>query len=182
VSPKLRTVSGSVCKENWFAMMRKALVTGSCGLIGSEVCVYLARSGYSVSGIDFQYRGLACAAAAVLLLPVLLRICRYQSASISLACCVAAALIVAPHAYLYDVALLIPLCLSVTRFGSLRSLAQWLVSPVATYPLALKWAVPGAAFIVFPVLVLLVRIGNRSLKEGHELSPAPLQTCAGASG
>jgi len=45
-------VSGSVCKENWFAVMRKALVIGSCGLIGSEVWVYLARSGYSVSGID----------------------------------------------------------------------------------------------------------------------------------
>ena len=37
-------------------MTKKALVTGSCGLIGSEVCVHLARSGYSVFGIDNNER------------------------------------------------------------------------------------------------------------------------------
>jgi CDP-paratose 2-epimerase len=37
-------------------MTRKALVTGSCGLIGSEVCLYLARHGYEVFGIDNNER------------------------------------------------------------------------------------------------------------------------------
>ncbi len=38
--------------------MRKkhALVTGSCGLVGSEISLYLARRGYSVSGIDNNQR------------------------------------------------------------------------------------------------------------------------------
>jgi len=35
---------------------KSALVTGACGLIGSEVCGYLARSGYQVSGIDNNER------------------------------------------------------------------------------------------------------------------------------
>jgi CDP-paratose 2-epimerase len=35
---------------------KKALVTGSCGLIGSEVCIHLARNGYSVSGVDNNER------------------------------------------------------------------------------------------------------------------------------
>jgi CDP-paratose 2-epimerase len=35
---------------------RKALVTGSCGLIGSEVAVHFARSGYAVTGIDSNHR------------------------------------------------------------------------------------------------------------------------------
>jgi len=33
-----------------------ALVTGSCGLIGSEVCVYLARHGLQIAGIDNNQR------------------------------------------------------------------------------------------------------------------------------
>jgi len=37
-------------------MTKKALVTGSCGLIGSEVCVHLARNGYSICGIDNNER------------------------------------------------------------------------------------------------------------------------------
>ena len=32
------------------------LVTGSCGLIGSEVSVYFARQGYQVCGIDSNHR------------------------------------------------------------------------------------------------------------------------------
>lgn len=127
-------------------------------------------------GFGFQYRALACAAAAMLLLPVLLRICRRQTAWICLSCCVAAGLIVAPHAYIYDVALLIPLCLSVIRFRSLQTVALWLMSPVAAYPLALGRAFLEAAFIVFPVLLLLIRIGKRSLEEERELPSAPLQT------
>jgi hypothetical protein len=147
--------------------------------------VYMPSVAGLLASLHFRYRGLACVAAAVLLLPVLLRICRNQSASICLGCCVAAALIVAPHAFINDVALLIPLCLSVTPFGSLRSLALWLMSPVAVYPLLLAGRynnlpleVLGAAFVVFPVLVLLVRIRNRSLEKERELSPAPLQTYA----
>jgi CDP-paratose 2-epimerase len=35
---------------------KKALITGSCGLIGSEVAVYLAREGLNVSGIDNNQR------------------------------------------------------------------------------------------------------------------------------
>ncbi len=37
-------------------MTRKALVTGSCGLIGSEVCVHLGRNGFRVFGIDNNER------------------------------------------------------------------------------------------------------------------------------
>ena len=35
---------------------KKALVTGSCGLIGSEVCLHLARNGFSVYGVDNNER------------------------------------------------------------------------------------------------------------------------------
>jgi CDP-paratose 2-epimerase len=34
----------------------KALVTGSCGLIGSEVCIHLAKNGYAIIGIDNNER------------------------------------------------------------------------------------------------------------------------------
>ncbi len=37
-------------------MTGRALVTGSCGLIGSEVCVHLGRNGYGVFGIDNNQR------------------------------------------------------------------------------------------------------------------------------
>ena len=37
-------------------MTKKALVTGSCGLIGSEVCLHLAKAGYSIVGIDNNER------------------------------------------------------------------------------------------------------------------------------
>src|SRR3954451_894079 len=36
--------------------MRKALVTGSCGLIGSEVSIFLGRSGFQVFGVDNNER------------------------------------------------------------------------------------------------------------------------------
>jgi len=35
---------------------KKALVTGSCGLIGSEVCLHLGRRGYQIHGIDNNER------------------------------------------------------------------------------------------------------------------------------
>jgi CDP-paratose 2-epimerase len=35
---------------------KKVLVTGSCGLIGSEVCLFFAREGFQVSGIDSNHR------------------------------------------------------------------------------------------------------------------------------
>ncbi|HEX4770010.1 MAG TPA: NAD-dependent epimerase/dehydratase family protein [Bryobacteraceae bacterium] len=35
---------------------RSVLVTGSCGLIGSEVCIFFAREGFSVTGIDSNHR------------------------------------------------------------------------------------------------------------------------------
>jgi CDP-paratose 2-epimerase len=35
---------------------RNLLVTGSCGLIGSEVCCFFARMGFEVAGIDNNYR------------------------------------------------------------------------------------------------------------------------------
>lgn len=35
---------------------RRVLVTGSCGLIGSEVSVYFARQGFQVTGIDSNHR------------------------------------------------------------------------------------------------------------------------------
>jgi CDP-paratose 2-epimerase len=34
----------------------RVLVTGSCGLIGSEVCLRFQRAGYSVLGIDNNQR------------------------------------------------------------------------------------------------------------------------------
>lgn len=37
-------------------MPRKVLVTGSCGLIGSEVCIHLAGRGFQVAGIDNNLR------------------------------------------------------------------------------------------------------------------------------
>ena len=37
-------------------MKKTALVTGSCGLIGSEVCVHLANAGFEVAGIDSNER------------------------------------------------------------------------------------------------------------------------------
>lgn len=37
-------------------MAKKALVTGSCGLIGSEVCIHLARNGFSIFGVDNNER------------------------------------------------------------------------------------------------------------------------------
>jgi CDP-paratose 2-epimerase len=36
--------------------MPTVLVTGSCGLIGSEVCVFFARQGFRVTGIDSNHR------------------------------------------------------------------------------------------------------------------------------
>src|SRR3954452_16199699 len=35
---------------------QKALITGSCGLIGSEVSVYFSRAGYAITGIDSNHR------------------------------------------------------------------------------------------------------------------------------
>ncbi len=37
-------------------MSTKVLVTGSCGLIGSEVAVYFSRLGFSVTGVDNNFR------------------------------------------------------------------------------------------------------------------------------
>jgi CDP-paratose 2-epimerase len=37
-------------------MVKKALVTGSCGLIGSEVSIHLARNGYRIHGVDNNER------------------------------------------------------------------------------------------------------------------------------
>ena len=37
---------------------RKVLVTGSCGLIGSEVAVYFARQGFEITGIDSNHRAI----------------------------------------------------------------------------------------------------------------------------
>jgi len=36
--------------------IRKALVTGSCGLIGSEVAIFFSRNGFEVIGIDSNHR------------------------------------------------------------------------------------------------------------------------------
>ncbi len=35
---------------------KKALVTGSCGLIGSEVCIHFSRAGYQIIGVDNNQR------------------------------------------------------------------------------------------------------------------------------
>src|ERR1700761_8460632 len=36
--------------------MKKLLVTGSSGLVGSEVCVYFSQKGYEIHGIDNNQR------------------------------------------------------------------------------------------------------------------------------
>ncbi len=41
---------------NRFQVAKSALVTGSCGLIGSEVSLHLARHGFRVFGIDNNQR------------------------------------------------------------------------------------------------------------------------------
>jgi CDP-paratose 2-epimerase len=38
------------------ARQRNVLVTGSCGLIGSEVCLFFAREGFRIIGIDSNHR------------------------------------------------------------------------------------------------------------------------------
>jgi CDP-paratose 2-epimerase len=38
--------------------MKKLLVTGSSGLVGSEVCVYFARKGYEIHGVDNNQRAI----------------------------------------------------------------------------------------------------------------------------
>src|SRR5438477_6520854 len=37
-------------------ILKKALITGSSGLIGSEVCVYFGRRGFRVHGVDNNQR------------------------------------------------------------------------------------------------------------------------------
>src|SRR5947209_466110 len=37
---------------------RNVLVTGACGLIGSEVSVFLARQGFAVTGVDDNHRAI----------------------------------------------------------------------------------------------------------------------------
>src|SRR5258708_38755781 len=37
-------------------LLHKLLITGSCGLIGSEVSAYFARNGFHVAGIDSNHR------------------------------------------------------------------------------------------------------------------------------
>ena len=37
-------------------MSKRALITGSCGLIGSEVCLHLGRQGYQIFGVDNNER------------------------------------------------------------------------------------------------------------------------------
>src|SRR5690349_18793810 len=36
--------------------MKKILVTGSSGLVGSEVCIHFARRGYDIHGVDNNQR------------------------------------------------------------------------------------------------------------------------------
>ena len=36
--------------------MKKILVTGSSGLVGSEVCIYFAQQGFEIHGIDNNQR------------------------------------------------------------------------------------------------------------------------------
>ena len=42
--------------------MKKVLVTGSSGLIGSEVCLYFAAEGWKIHGIDNNQRAVFFAA------------------------------------------------------------------------------------------------------------------------
>ncbi|HEX5152919.1 MAG TPA: NAD-dependent epimerase/dehydratase family protein [Parafilimonas sp.] len=38
--------------------MKNLLVTGSSGLVGSEVCIYFAEKGYKIHGIDNNQRAI----------------------------------------------------------------------------------------------------------------------------
>jgi CDP-paratose 2-epimerase len=42
--------------EQIFPIMKKVIVTGSLGLIGSEVCLYFANQGWMIHGIDNNQR------------------------------------------------------------------------------------------------------------------------------
>jgi CDP-paratose 2-epimerase len=45
-----------VLSRDPFSMAKSILVTGSSGLIGSEVCVYFASLGYTIHGVDNNQR------------------------------------------------------------------------------------------------------------------------------
>ena len=47
---------GSAPCARLLLVAKKALVTGSCGLIGSEVCLHLARNGFQIYGVDNNER------------------------------------------------------------------------------------------------------------------------------
>src|SRR6516162_2696897 len=49
-------MSKSIAALDCFLVARKGLVTGSCGLIGSEVCMHLAARGYEIVGVDNNER------------------------------------------------------------------------------------------------------------------------------
>ncbi len=49
---------------------KKIFVTGSSGLIGSEVCIYFGKRGFKVEGLDNNQR------IAVIPLPLSARVCR----------------------------------------------------------------------------------------------------------
>jgi CDP-paratose 2-epimerase len=49
-------VCNDVCKDDWIARMKRLLVTGSAGLIGSEICLFFAQRGYEIHGIDNNQR------------------------------------------------------------------------------------------------------------------------------
>ena len=36
--------------------MSVAIITGSCGLVGSEACIFLAKKGFKIVGIDNNLR------------------------------------------------------------------------------------------------------------------------------
>ena len=36
--------------------MKIALITGSCGLVGSESCIFFAKKGFKIIGIDNNFR------------------------------------------------------------------------------------------------------------------------------
>src|SRR5437899_10573721 len=55
-STRARTAASAVCPIILIMANQSVLVTGSCGLIGSEVSVFFARQGFQVAGIDSNHR------------------------------------------------------------------------------------------------------------------------------
>lgn len=84
-----------------------------------------------------------------------------QDSRLALSACMAGALLAAPHAYLQDAVLLIPMCLeAIASAPRLRPVSVFLLSPLASLPAAAWIPIVGPAFIVIPATAMLVSLSR----------------------